>query len=145
MVYLLRYVILKNFNKKKKKVQKGRIRQNLYHKNNILLRYGNFGIKTKEAGRITPKQLEAVRRFLVRKLGRESIINFYLYPDFSLTKKPQEVRMGKGKGNVVLWVARCYKGVILIDILTIVTKETYQYIKKATKKLPVRTKCLYIV
>jgi large subunit ribosomal protein L16 len=135
---------LLNFNKKKQKMQKGRIRLNLYHKANFFLRYGNLGIKAKEAGRITPKQLESPRRYLVRKLGRETIINFYLYPDYSISKKPLEVRMGKGKGNIALWVARCYKGVILIDILTLLTKESFQIIKKAKNKLPVNTKCLLL-
>src|SRR6201989_3054773 len=125
---------------KKIKLQKGRIRHNLYNKNNFFIRYGNFGIKALEAGRITPKQYEAVRRYLVRQLSRDTILIFYLYPNFALTKKPQEVRMGKGKGNVILWVARCYRGVILVDILAPITKEIFLFLKKAKKKFPLKSK-----
>jgi large subunit ribosomal protein L16 len=77
-------------------------------------------------------------------MGRETIITFYLYPDFALSKKPLEIRMGKGKGNVVLWVARCYKGVILVDVLTNLNKESFQILKKAKNKLPVNTKCVLL-
>ena len=131
-------MLKKNF--KLMKIQKGRLRQNLYNHEKLFIRYGNFGIKAKEAGRITPKQFESVRRFLVRKLGRTSIICFYLFPDFSLTKKPLEVRMGKGKGNISFWVARCSSGNILVDILTPITQETYENIQKVRKKFPVKTK-----
>lgn len=104
---------LNNF--KYKKNFKGRIQNIKYAKINLFLQYGNFGIRAKENGRITFKQVECVRKFIVQKFSRSTKIWFCLLFNFLITKKPKEVRMGKGKGNFYIVVARVYKGRMLIE------------------------------
>jgi large subunit ribosomal protein L16 len=124
----------------KKKQHKGRIQTNKYNYYSFFLKYGIAGLKAKESGRLTPKQLESVRRFLSRQMGRDGIIWFMVFPDISITKKPREVRMGKGKGNIVVWVAKVYKGKIILEIVAPIIGSEFLLLKTAQKKLPINTK-----
>lgn len=128
----------------KKKQHKGRIHDNKYNRNCFFLRYGIAGLKAKESGRITPKQLESVRRYLSREMGRDGIIWFNIFPDISITKKPKEVRMGKGKGSIVVWVAKVYKGKVILEIISPFSGNEYQILRVAKKKIPINTKRLFI-
>jgi large subunit ribosomal protein L16 len=137
---------MKNFQppklKIKKKQHKGRIQLNKYNVNSFFLKYGIAGLKAKEAGRITPKQLESVRRYLSRVMGRDGVIWFNIFPDVSITKKPREVRMGKGKGSIVVWVAKIYKGKILLEIIAPAIVNEFFILRVAQQKFPVNTKRL---
>lgn len=124
----------------KKKQHKGRIQLNKYNNSSFFLRYGIAGLKAKEAGRITPKQLESVRRYLSREMGRDGLIWFMIFPDISITKKPREVRMGKGKGSIVVWVAKVYKGKVILELVAPIVGSEYTLLKIAQKKLPINTK-----
>jgi large subunit ribosomal protein L16 len=124
----------------KKKQHKGRIQNNKYNYFSFFLKYGVAGLKAKESGRITPKQLESVRRFLSRQMGRDGIIWFMVFPDVSITKKPREVRMGKGKGNIVVWIAKVYRGKILLEIVAPFLGNEFSLLKTVQKKFPINTK-----
>ena len=126
---------------KNKKQQKGRIRKARYNVNTFFVKQGLWGLKAKESGRITPKQLEAVRQSLVRLMGRSGFIWFSLYPDISITKKPQEVRMGKGKGGIITWVARITKGRVLVEIAA-AKLDLFLVLSKVKAKFPVKTRCI---
>jgi large subunit ribosomal protein L16 len=126
-------------NKSKKKCHQLRNKPNLYRHNLLFLKHGIFGLKAKESGWFTPKQLEAARRFLSRRLGRYCHIIFAVYPDLSITKKPREVRMGKGKGNIFIWVARVHKGTMFLEIVSPITKQHHEWLRIVKYKMPVRS------
>ena len=121
-----------------RKVQKGRMRGKAYRGGNITL--GQFGLKALEPGRITARQLEAARIAMTRHVKRGGRIWTRVFPDKPITKKPAEVRMGKGKGNPELWVAVVKPGRILYemdDVTQIVAEEA---LRLAGHKLPIATK-----
>ncbi len=144
--YLIKIYFMKNFQPPKlkinKKQHKGRIHLNKYNFNSFFLKYGIAGLKAKEAGRITPKQLESVRRYLSRVMGRDGLIWFNIFPDISITKKPREVRMGKGKGSIVVWIAKIYRGKILLEIIAPIIGNEFNILRVAQTKLPINTKRL---
>jgi large subunit ribosomal protein L16 len=106
-----------NTNKfKYKKNFKGRIQNIKYTKINLFLNYGNYGLRAKENGRITIKQLELIRKFIIQKFSRYTKFWFYFNFNYIITRKPKEVRMGKGKGNFYIIIARIFKGRMLIEI-----------------------------
>lgn len=104
------------------------------------LAYGSFGIKTLDAGWITARQIEAARIAVTRYMKREGQIWIRIFPDKPLTKKPAEVRMGKGKGSPELWVAPVKPGRMLFEaegVPLVIAKEA---LRLASQKLPVKTK-----
>ena len=80
------------------------------------LNFGAFGMKAVEPGRITARQIEAARRAITRHLKRVGRVWIRIFPDVPVSKKPAEVRMGKGKGSVELWVCRVKPGRIMFEI-----------------------------
>lgn len=126
-------------NTKYKKEQKGRIKGNASRGNR--LSFGTFGLKSLASNFITARQIEAARVAATRYIKREGQLWINVFPNKPLTKKPQEVRMGKGKGIVELWVAPVRPGCILFelsnDIALNVAKEA---LRLAAQKLPVKTK-----
>jgi large subunit ribosomal protein L16 len=132
-------MLVKPNKKKNLKLHKGKFLIGQYSYNKIFIHFGHFGLKVKESGRITPKQLEAVRRFLVRSMGRQGLIWFFIFPDISITKKPQEVRMGKGKGAIYLWVAKIYCGNILVEVAAPNNITMFKILQITKKKIPVLT------
>lgn len=121
-----------------RKVQKGRIKGVAIKGAEIA--YGSFGLKGLEPARITSNQIEAARIAINRYLKREGKMWIRLFPDKPITKKPAEVRMGKGKGNPEYWVAVCKPGKIIFEIEGV----SYQLAKRAlelgAQKLPLATK-----
>ena len=101
--------------------------------------FGEFGLKSIERGRMTARQIEAGRRTITRHIKRGGKVWIRVFPDKPITKKPLEVRMGKGKGSVEYWVAQIKPGQILFEMQgvdEIVAKEAFEL---AAAKLPVKT------
>ncbi|WP_396603136.1 50S ribosomal protein L16 [Algibacter sp. R77976] len=103
---------------------------------------GTFGIKAMDATFITARQIEAARIAATRYMKREGQLWIKIFPDKPITKKPLEVRMGKGKGAVELWVAVCRPGRVLFEIGGVPLDVAREALRLAAQKLPVKTKFL---
>jgi len=104
------------------------------------LTFGQFGLKTVEAGRISARQIEAARRALTRHMKRSGKVWIRIFPDVPVTKKPTEVRMGKGKGSVDRWVAKVKPGRIMFEIDGVSDEVARGAFDRAAAKLSVRTR-----
>ncbi|MEM8486024.1 MAG: 50S ribosomal protein L16 [Bacteroidota bacterium] len=124
---------------KYRRVQKGRIKGNATRGTRI--NFGDFGIKALEPGRITSRQIEAARIAMTRKMKRAGRVWIRIFPDKSITKKPAETRMGKGKGSPEYWVAVVKPGRILFEIGGSVPPDlAKEALRLAQQKLPIKTK-----
>lgn len=123
---------------KYRKFQKGRVKGIL--SNTTQLEFGQFGLKSLESGRLPARTLEAVRRIITRKFKRMGQIWIRVFPDISVSSKPAEVRMGKGKGSPNVWVCRVKKGQILFEMDGISAQLARQAASLAYYKLPLKTK-----
>ena len=103
------------------------------------LHFGDYGIRSLEGGWISARQIEAARIAITRKIKRGGKVWIRVFPDHPLTKKPAEVRMGKGKGAPELWVADVRAGRILYEITGIEGALAREALERAAAKLPVRT------
>ncbi|MDG1730743.1 MAG: 50S ribosomal protein L16 [Algibacter sp.] len=103
---------------------------------------GTFGIKALDATFITARQIEAARIAATRYMKREGQLWIKIFPDKPITKKPLEVRMGKGKGAVELWVAVCRPGRVLFEVGGVPLDVAKEALRLAAQKLPVKTKFL---
>lgn len=103
------------------------------------LNFGEFGIKSLENARITARQIEASRIVISKYLKRGGRIWIRIFPDKPITKKPIEVRQGKGKGNVEFWVALVQPGRVLFEITGVSKDIAFKALKLASYKLPVKT------
>jgi large subunit ribosomal protein L16 len=104
------------------------------------LAFGEYGLKVLENGWIKNNQIEAVRVILARKLHRGGKMWIRIFPDKSITKKPAEVRMGKGKGDLDHWVAVVKRGRILFELGGVPEEYARQCFRLAVYKLPLKTK-----
>ena len=123
---------------KHSKTFKGKIKGNA--KRGSLLSAGSFGLKTLEEGWITDRQIEAARVALTRHLKREGQVWINIFPDKPITKKPAEVRMGKGKGAPEYWVAVVQPGRIMFEADGVPLDTAREAMRLAAGKLPVKTK-----
>ena len=121
-----------------RKKQKGRVK-GIAQKGHTIS-FGSFGIKSLEAGWITSRQIEAARIAVTRKMKREGQVWIRIFPDKPVTKKPAEVRMGKGKGAPEYWVAVVKPGTIMFEAGGVTTDLAKEALRLAAQKLPVRTK-----
>jgi large subunit ribosomal protein L16 len=101
--------------------------------------FGQYGLKATAAGFITSRQIEAARRALTRHIKRGGKVWIRLFPDKPITKKPLEVRQGKGKGNVEYWVAVVQPGRVLFEMEGVTPEIAKVALKLAAAKLPVTT------
>jgi len=101
--------------------------------------FGEYGLKAISRGRITARQIEAARRAMTRHIKRGGRIWIRIFPDKPITKKPLEVRQGKGKGNVEYWVAEIQPGKVLYEMEGVTEEIARQAFALAAAKLPVRT------
>lgn len=101
--------------------------------------FGEFGLKATGRGRITARQIEAARRAMTRHIKRGGKIWIRIFPDKPITKKPLEVRMGKGKGNVEYWVSQIQPGRVLYEMEGVSEEVAREAFKLAAAKLPVAT------
>lgn len=121
---------------KYKKIKKGRLAKFSY-KND--LDFGTIGLKSLESGFISARQLEAARQAIARKIKKKGKLWIKVYPNLPITKKPTEVRMGKGKGNISHWAAKIKGGSILFEVCGINKKTAIKAFKTGSAKLPVKT------
>jgi large subunit ribosomal protein L16 len=101
--------------------------------------FGEYGLKAVTRGRLTSRQIEAARRALTHFIKRGGRVWIRVFPDKPVSKKPLEVRMGSGKGNVEYWVALIQPGAVLYEMEGINEQEAREAFKLAAAKLPVRT------
>lgn len=101
--------------------------------------FGEFAIKATTRGRLTARQIEAARRTITRKVKRGGKLWIRVFPDKPVSKKPLEVRMGKGKGNVEYWVALVQPGKVLYEIEGVPEELAREAFTLASAKLPVQT------
>jgi large subunit ribosomal protein L16 len=123
---------------KYRKQQKGRMKGHAMRGNQLA--FGSFGIKTLQMEWITGRQIEAARQALTRHMKREGQIWIRIFPDKPITKKPAEVRMGKGKGAPEMFVACVTPGRILFEIDGVSLPVAKEALRLAAQKLPVITK-----
>jgi len=101
--------------------------------------FGEFGMKASTRGRITARQIESARRAMTRYIKRGGKIWIRLFPDKPISKKPLEVRMGKGKGNVEYWVSLVQPGKMLYEMSGVSEEIAREAFRLAAAKLPVKT------
>jgi large subunit ribosomal protein L16 len=104
------------------------------------LAFGQFGLKALEPDRVTARQIEAARRALTRHMKRSGRVWIRVFPDVPVSKKPIEVRMGKGKGTPELWVTRVKPGRILFELDGVSVAVAKEALALAAAKLPVKTR-----
>ncbi len=104
--------------------------------------FGEFGLKAIDRGRITSRQIEAARRAMTRHVKRGGKIWIRIFPDVPVTKKPIEVRMGKGKGGVEYWVSKIQPGAMLYEMEGVSEPVAREAMRRAAAKLPVR--CVFV-
>jgi large subunit ribosomal protein L16 len=121
-----------------RKQQKGRMKGNT--KRGAELAFGSFGIKSLEEAWITSRQIEAARQAITRRMKREGQLWIRIFPDKPVTKKPAEVRMGKGKGAPEYFVARISPGRILFEAEGVTFETAKEAMRLGAQKLPVQTK-----
>ncbi len=120
-----------------RKQQKGRNRGLAFRGNRVS--FGEYALKATSRGQITARQIEAARRAITRHVKRGGKLWIRIFPDVPVTKKPIEVRMGKGKGNVEYWVAKIQPGKVLYEIEGVSEDVAREAFRRAAAKLPVQT------
>lgn len=121
-----------------RKQHKGRIHGNA--KGGTSLTFGQYGLKALSPNRITSRQIEAARRSITRHMKRQGKVFIRIFPDVPVTKKPLEVRQGKGKGSVDYWAARVKPGRIMFELDGVSQEVAREALALAAMKLPVKTK-----
>jgi len=124
-----------------KKLRKGKLKYLKF--NSYELNFGTIGLKSVNSGVISAKQLEAARQAISRKTNRKGKIWIKVFPDTPVTAKPNESRMGKGKGSVKYWVAKVRGGTTLFELCGINSKIANTALKTGGAKLPIKTKVFY--
>ena len=117
---------------------KGRIHGNA--KGNFSLNYGSYGLKALQPERITSRQIESARKAITRHLKRTGKMWIRIFPDVPVSKKPAEVRMGKGKGANEFWVCRVKPGRIMFEVDGVNIDEARKALLLAAAKLPIKSK-----
>lgn len=123
---------------KHRKAHKGRIRGNAQR--GAMISFGSFGLKALEPKWITNRQIEAARQALTRHMKREGNVWIRIFPDKPITRKPAEVRMGKGKGNLEFWAAVVKPGLLMFEVDGVPMKVAQEALELAAQKLPIKTK-----
>ena len=125
---------------KYRKMHKGRIHGNA--KGGFLLNFGAYGLKALESERITSRQIEATRRAITRQMKRQGRVWIRIFPDTPVSKKPTEVRMGKGKGSPEYWAAKVKRGRIMFEIDGVSETLAHEALALGAAKLPVKCKII---
>ena len=123
---------------KHRKAQKGRIRS--VAKRGTSISFGSYALKSLEPIWLTNRQIEAARQALTRAMKREGNVWIRIFPDKPITRKPLEVRMGKGKGNPEFWAAVVEPGRILFECDGVSEQTAQEAMHLAAQKLPIKTK-----
>lgn len=132
---------------KKKKFKKQHKGKNFKVVNQVFelnrLNFGSIGLKSISVGRLTSKQIEAMRQSINKIIKRSGRLIITIFPDTPISKKPIEVRMGKGKGNVSHWVSKIKSGTLLCEVETSSIQLGLKALKLAQYRLPIKTKILF--
>jgi len=126
---------------KYKKIRKGVLKKLEYKMNS--LSFGTIGLKAIESGIISYKQIESARQVIKRRLNRKGKIWIRIFPNYPITRKPIEVRMGKGKGQVSYWASKVIGGNILFEICGISKDKAVYAFAAGSSKLPIKTKIIF--
>lgn len=121
-----------------RKQHKGRNRGDA--KGGFDLNFGSFGLKATTPERVTARQIEAARRAMTRHMKRQGRVWIRIFPDVPVSKKPTEVRMGKGKGSVEYWAAKVKPGRVMFEIDGVTEAVAKEALRLAAMKLPVQTR-----
>ncbi len=121
-----------------RKAHKGRLKGNA--KGGFSLNFGSHGLKAIEPERVTARQIEAARRAMTRQMKRVGRVWIRIFPDLPVSKKPTEVRMGKGKGSPEFWAARVKPGRIMFEIDGVPDAIAREALRLAAAKLPIKTR-----
>ena len=125
---------------KYRKAHKGRIRGKA--KGGTTLNFGSYGLKALTAERVTSRQIEAARRAITRHMKRAGKVWIRIFPDVPVSKKPTEVRMGKGKGTPEYWAARVKPGRVMFEIDGVPADIAHTALSLGSSKLPLQTKII---
>ena len=125
---------------KYRKAHKGRIRGKA--KGGSTLNFGSYGLKAITAERVTSRQIEAARRAITRHMKRAGKVWIRIFPDVPVSKKPTEVRMGKGKGTPEYWAAKVKPGRIMFEIDGVPSDIAHTALNLGSSKLPLQTKII---
>ena len=123
---------------KYRKMHKGRIKGTA--KGGTALNFGSHGLKAMEPERITSRQIEATRRAITRAMKRAGRVWIRVFPDVPVSKKPTEVRMGKGKGSVEYWAAKVKPGRVMFEIDGVPDDVAREALSLGAAKLPIKTR-----
>ncbi len=123
---------------KHRKMQKGRMKGDA--KRGTTISFGSFGLKALDSVWLTNRQIESARQAMTRHMKREGNVWIRIFPDKAITKKPAEVRMGKGKGNPEYWAAVVQPGRILFEADGVPMQTAKEAFELAAQKLPIQTK-----
>ena len=121
-----------------RKAHKGRIKG--VAKGGAALNFGAYGLKAQEPARITARQIEAARRAITRHMRRAGRVWIRIFPDVPVSKKPTEVRMGKGKGSPEFWAAKVKPGRIMFEVDGVPRPIAREALMLAAAKLPIKTR-----
>ncbi|MFC3704830.1 50S ribosomal protein L16 [Devosia honganensis] len=121
-----------------RKAHKGRIHG--LAKSGTDLAFGQYALKATEPERVTARQIEAARRAITREMKRQGRVWIRIFPDLPVSKKPTEVRMGKGKGSVEFWAARVKPGRIVFEIDGVPEDVAKEALRLGAMKLPITTR-----
>lgn len=127
---------------KYKKAQKGQQPKGVSIRCNVIS-FGKYGLKSLTSGKITSKQIEAVRRMIMRRTKKLGKLWIRVYPDIPVSLKPAEVRMGKGKGNPEFFISKVKSGRILFELDNINYNQAKDIFNDVKYKLPILTKFVY--
>lgn len=125
---------------KYRKAHKGRIHGDA--KGGTALNFGAYGLKAMEPGRLTARQIEATRRAITRHIRRVGRVWVRIFPDVPVSKKPAEVRMGKGKGSPEFWMARVKPGRVMFELDGVPAELAREAFERGAAKLPIRTRVI---
>ena len=120
------------------KARKIRIKRMEHRQTKVV--FGSYGLKVLDGGKISSRQIEAVRRVIVRKLKRTGRVWIRVFPNVPITAKPNEVRMGRGKGSVDHWSAKVSPGSVIFEVSGVKEELARKALKLAAAKLPVKTR-----
>jgi len=124
------------------KLHKKKYRQIKYK--TLFLKFGTIGLKALEFSYISSFQLKAIDFILSKKLKRKGKIWYNIFPNLPITAKPIEIRMGKGKGNLKHWSSFVSTGFIILEVISNISRlSTVEILKKASLKLPLKTKVIF--
>lgn len=104
------------------------------------LNFGEYGLKAQEPERVTARQIEAARRAITRQMKRAGRVWIRIFPDVPVSKKPTEVRMGKGKGTPEYWVVRVHPGKIMFEVDGVSEQVAREALRLGAAKLPVKAR-----